>query len=74
MMMCLYREPTMYMPLAVGVLSLPIDVGMDFTTSPFTRTVSILVLSSAVAITSSPMVKCVCTLSSPNIPSPKSTP
>ena len=45
------------MPLLVGVLSLPIEIGMVLTTSPLTRTVSVLVLSSAVAITSSPMVK-----------------
>ncbi len=36
--MCLYREPTMYMPLSSA--SLPIDVGMDFTTTTRTRSVS----------------------------------
>jgi len=61
-------------PLLVGVLLLPIEIGMVLMTSPLRRTVSVLVSSSAVAMISSPMVKCVVTFSWPNNPSPKSTP
>ncbi len=42
MMMCLYREPTI--ALCGGLLSLAIDVGIDFTTFAIHRTVSILVI------------------------------
>jgi hypothetical protein len=48
------------------VLLLPIETGIDLITSPLRFTVSVLVLSSTVVITSSPMVKCVVTFSWPN--------
>ena len=72
--MCPNRSPTMKVPLLVGVLFLPIDTGMVLMTSPLRRTVSVLVLSSTVAMTSSPTVKCDVTFSWPNSPSPRSTP
>jgi hypothetical protein len=50
-------------PLLVGVLFLPIEIGMVLMTAPLRLTVSVLLLSSAVAMTSSPMVKCVVTFS-----------
>ena len=64
----------MKVPLLVGVLFLPIETGIVLMTSPLRLTVSVLVLSSTVVITSSPMVKCVVTFSWPNNPSPRSTP
>ena len=45
----------------VGVLFLPIEIGIVLMTSPLRLTVSVLVLSSTVAMTSSPIVKCVVT-------------
>jgi hypothetical protein len=53
----------MYVPLSVGVLFLPIEIGIVFTTPPLRRTAIVFVESSATAITSSPMLQRVVTFS-----------
>ena len=62
------------MPLGVGVLFFPIEIGMVLTISPLRLMVRVLVLSSAVPISESPMVKLAERLRWPNKPSPRSTP
>ncbi|SHW07934.1 Uncharacterised protein [Mycobacteroides abscessus subsp. abscessus] len=62
------------MPLLVGALSLPIEVGMVLMISPLRSMLRILLVSSTRLITASPMVKWDATLSWPKTPSPRFTP
>ena len=63
-----------YTPFGVGVLSLPIDVGIVLMISSPRRIVTVLVSSSAVAISRSPMVNVAFRSSCPNSPLPRSAP
>ncbi|WJZ04659.1 hypothetical protein CFREN_03385 [Corynebacterium freneyi] len=59
MTMLVCCSPMRYVPFGVGQRAEPIEIGMEFSTTPLRSMVIVFVASSAMAMTLSPMVKLV---------------